>query len=142
MFQLTLRRCKSVQYLEGLSAEQKADVEKYIYPEPGSKQGSDIISSDETDEEDGEKVFLAHDLPGRSEQLQGIMYALDECAKKQPCAQLFKRYRGRSRSGRSLPDGLPAWMVEQYVPEENVAEEHMAEENVADEHAAEENAAE
>ena len=76
----------------------------------------DLVSSDESDEENGEEVLIAHPLPWLSETVAHFKMSLDQqiANSKSPQArrQMKKRLIGGS-STRGALDDLPSWAVKQ-----------------------------
>lgn len=76
----------------------------------------DLMSSDESGEEDGDEVLLVHPLPWLSETVVQFKASLDQqiVASKTPQAkrQMKKRLLGCS-SNRGVVDNLPSWALKQ-----------------------------
>ena len=77
---------------------------------------SDLMSSDESGEEEGEEVLVVHPLPWLSHTVTRFKLSLDQqiASAKTPQAkrQMKKRLVGCT-SVRGVPDNLPSWALKQ-----------------------------
>jgi hypothetical protein len=114
-FQLGRRRAKALPLLRSITEEQRKDIKRALDPLPGKYKASEWVSSDESDEEDGRKVFKKKIIEGRSEPLSACMAALDKLAataaeKSGTC--LFPRPQGTNVSKRRFGEDTPSWMIQ------------------------------
>ena len=80
---------------------------------------SDLISSDESDVEDGKAVLVVKELPWRSDKVSKFFTRLDEAQSdrksEQASRQTKRRVRNGSRSSsRPMPENLSSWIVRNY----------------------------
>ena len=114
MFQLTKQRMTALEEYGPmrLHDSQVQDIKRLLQLNPGSAQGSVIVSSDESDSEEntGRKIFTKKQLP-RSTQLRAILDSLDRyhLKKKQVGPGQYPRVQGIQESERDL-SSLPLWM--------------------------------
>jgi len=114
-FQLTERRYRALEEVKGITTEQRHDVERVLSGEPGKKDGSPIVSSDDTDiDEAGDKIFRKKEIKKRSKMVTTIFDRLDRIARNRAAKQgtsLFKRVQGTEKSKRDMPMPCPEWML-------------------------------
>ena len=114
MFQLTKQRMTALEEYGPmrLHDSQVQDIKRLLQLNPGSAQGSVIVSSDESDSEEntGRKIFTKKQLP-RSTQLRAILDSLDRYhLKKKPVGpSQYPRVQGIQESERDR-SSLPLWM--------------------------------
>jgi hypothetical protein len=111
-FQLGRRRAKALPLLRSITEEQRKDIKRALDPLPGKYKASEWVSSDESDEEDGRKVFKKKIIEGRSEPLSACMAALDKLAATEAEKNLpLPAATGNERERETIGEYTPSWMI-------------------------------
>ena len=78
--------------------------------------GTQLMSSDESGNEEDQAVFIVKELPWRSDRVTGYFEKLDELHQARKTEQANRQTKKRLHKGvissRPSPSGLPSWAVQ------------------------------